>query len=78
MSDTNKNPNDDRVAMRMVVEGKERVVTYEELTLSNNLAQEALVSILIKKKLIDGQELLEEISRIRKDRYRSGPPPAEK
>ncbi len=59
--------------MRMVVDGKERIVTYEELTLSNNLAQEALVSILIKKKLVDGQELLDEITRIRQERYRSEP-----
>ncbi len=71
-----KQKDQQRVAMRMVVEGKERVITYEELTLSNNLAQEALVSVLIKKKLIDGQELLDEITRIRQERYRSEPPEA--
>lgn len=55
----------------MIVDGKEHVITFEELALSNNLAQEALVSLLIKKRLIEGQELLDEISRIRKERYRT-------
>lgn len=57
--------------MRMVVDGKEHLVTFEELTLSNNLAQEALVSLLIKKKIIEGQDLLDEIGRIRQERYRT-------
>lgn len=61
------------VAMRMVVDGKEHVITFEELTLSNNLAQEALVSLLIKKQLIDGRELLDEINRIRLERYHTEP-----
>lgn len=61
------------VAMKMVLNGKEHIITFEELTLSNNLAQEALVSLLIKKHLIDGQELLDEISRIRKERYHTEP-----
>lgn len=58
------------VAMRVVVDGQERLITFEELTLSNNLAQEALVSLLIKKGVIVGQELLDEITRVRKERYR--------
>lgn len=65
------NPTKQNVAMKMVVDGKEHVITFEELTLSNNLAQEALVSLLIKKNLVDGQELLDEITRIRKERYRT-------
>lgn len=65
------NPAKQNVAMKMVVDGKEHVITFEELTLSNNLAQEALVSLLIKKNLVDGQELLDEITRIRKERYRT-------
>ncbi len=56
--------------MRVVVDGQERLITFEELTLSNNLAQEALVSLLIKKGVIVGQELLDEITRVRKERYR--------
>ncbi len=61
------------IAMKMVVDGVEHCITFEELTLSNNLAQEALVSLLIKKQLIQGQELLDEISRIRKERYHPEP-----
>ena len=61
------------IAMRMVVDGKEHFITFDELTLSNNLAQEALVSLLIRKKIIDGQELLDEISRIRQERYKTEP-----
>ncbi len=59
------------VAMKVVVDGNERSITFEELTLSNNLAQEALVSLLIRKKIIEGKELLDEITRVRKERYRS-------
>ena len=61
------------IAMRMVVDGKEHFITFDELTLSNNLAQEALVSLLIRKKILDGQELLDEISRIRQERYKTEP-----
>jgi hypothetical protein len=64
-------PRKSNVAMRMVVDGKEHLITFEELTLSTNLGQEALVSLLIKKNLIDPQELLDEINRIRKERYRT-------
>ncbi len=66
----NNDPNAN-VAMKVVVDGQERAITFEELTLSNNLAQEALVSLLIRKKIIDPKELLEEITRVRKERYRS-------
>ncbi len=59
------------IAMKVMIEGREHAITFDELTLSNNLAQEALVSLLIKKKLIEGQELLDEIARIRKERYRT-------
>ena len=66
-----------RFALRLVVDGKERLVSYEELALSNNLAQEALVRLLIKKKLIKPEELLEEISRVKSERYRVEPPQSE-
>jgi hypothetical protein len=62
-----------RYALRMVVDGRERLVTYEELALSNNLAQEALVRLLIKKKIIKAEELLEEINAVKKERYRVDP-----
>ena len=58
-------------ALKMVVDGKERDVTYEELALSNNLAQEALVSLLIEKKIIKPQELLDKMQKVKKERYRA-------
>lgn len=58
------------VALRMVIDGKEREVTYEELALSNNLAQEALVRLLIEKKLFEPKELLKMMETVKKERYR--------
>ncbi len=40
-------------------------VTFEELLLSNAITQEALINLLDKKGLINKQELLEEIKRLR-------------
>ena len=61
---------DKRVALKMIIDGKEREITYEELALSNNLAQEALVRLLIDKKLIEPKELLEMLETVKKERYR--------
>ena len=60
-----------KVALRMVVDGKEREITYEELALSNNLAQEALVRLLIDKKIFEPKELLEMLEQVKKERYRT-------
>ena len=60
-------------ALRMVIDGKERKITYEELALSNNLAQEALVRLLVKKKLIAADDLLKEINAVKEERYRVEP-----
>ena len=59
-----------RIAMKMVIDGKERDVTYEELALSNNLAQEALVRLLIDKKLFKPNELMQMMETVKKERYR--------
>jgi hypothetical protein len=64
-----------RVAMRMVIDGNVRDVTFEELVITNNLAQRALVSLLVKKKLIDPKEYLDELKTVREEHYRSGEPP---
>ena len=61
---------DDKFALKIVVDGKEKNVTYEELALSNNLAQEALVRLLIEKKLFEPNELLKMLETVRKERYR--------
>jgi hypothetical protein len=59
-----------RVAIKMVVDGKERDVTFEELALSNNLALEALVRLLVEKKLFEPKELMQTMETVRKERYR--------
>jgi hypothetical protein len=66
-------PDPKDVALRMVVDGQMRDVTYQELALSNNLAQESLVRLLIKKKMIDADELLQEMQTVRQERYRPAP-----
>lgn len=62
--------NDRPAAIKMIIDGKERDVSYEELALSNNLAQEALVRLLIQKKLFEPKELLEMMETVKKERYR--------
>jgi len=62
---------DRRVALKIMMGDKEREVTFDELCLSNNLAQEALVRLLVKKKTFKPEELAQEIGQVRKDRYRA-------
>jgi hypothetical protein len=64
-----------KVAIKMVVDGQVREITFEQLALSNNLAQEALVRLLVRKKLIDPNDLVDEINAVQKERYRVGEPP---
>ena len=61
---------DKNVALKMVVNGEERDVTYEELALSNNLAQEALVRLLMEKQVFKADELPEIMEKVKKERYR--------
>lgn len=61
---------DKKVALKMIIDGKEKDITFEELSLSNNLAQEALVRVLINKKIIEPKELLEMMEAVKKERYR--------
>jgi len=60
-----------KIALKMIVNGQEREISFEELSLSNNLAQEALVRVLIEKKLFEPKELLEMMETVKKERYRS-------
>ncbi|MDZ4723685.1 MAG: hypothetical protein SGI97_07255 [candidate division Zixibacteria bacterium] len=62
---------DKKIALKMVIDGKERNISYEELALSNNLAQEALVRLLIERKLFKPKELLEMMEKVKKERYRT-------
>jgi hypothetical protein len=58
------------VAIRMVVDGKVRDISFEELALSNNLAQESLVRLLIEKGVFEADELLKMLETVKKERYR--------
>jgi hypothetical protein len=60
-----------RVALRVIMGDQEKEITYEELCLSNNLAQEALVRLLVRKKLFKPEELVKEMEQVKKERYRS-------
>ncbi|MGB8656879.1 MAG: hypothetical protein WCE90_03730 [Candidatus Zixiibacteriota bacterium] len=62
---------DRKVALRIRIGDQERQVTFDELCLSNNLAQEALVRLLVKKQILKPEELLQEMEQVRKERYRS-------
>ena len=65
---------DKNVALKMMIDGKVRDISYEELALSNNLSQEALVRLLIEKKLIEGKDLLKMMETVKKERYRTPDP----
>ena len=59
-----------KVALKMMVDGKERDISFEELALSNNLAQESLVRLLIEKGLFKPEELMAMLEKVKKERYR--------
>ncbi|OGC76409.1 MAG: hypothetical protein A2Z27_02130 [candidate division Zixibacteria bacterium RBG_16_50_21] len=64
-----------KIALKIVTGGQEKEVTYDELTLANNLAQEALVRVLVRKNVVSAQELLEELQKVRTERYATSQPP---
>lgn len=59
-----------KVALKMIVDGKERDITFEDLALSNNLSQEALVRLLIEKKVFEPEEMMKMLETVKKERYR--------
>jgi len=59
-----------RVALKIVVGDLVREVTFDELTLSNNLGLEALVKLLVDKGVFKPEELQKEMEDIRRVRYR--------
>jgi hypothetical protein len=58
-----------RVALRIQIGDQVREVTFDELTLSNNLGLEALVKVLVDKGVFKPEDLQSEMDRIRKKRY---------
>ncbi len=59
-----------KFALKMIVNGQERDITFEELALSNNLAQEALVRLLIEKKVFEAKEMMDMMNKVKQERYR--------
>lgn len=60
-----------RVALRVIIGDKEKEITFDELVLSNNLAQEALVRLMVRKGIFKPEELVQEMEKVKKERYRS-------
>lgn len=58
-----------RVALTVTVGDQKREITFDELTLSNNFALEALVKLLVDKKIIEVKELQQTMNTVRKERY---------
>lgn len=59
-----------RVALRISIGDRVHDVTFDELTLSNNLGLEALVKVLVDKGVFTAAELQQEMDRIRRERYK--------
>ncbi len=68
MSNNNSNK---RPALIISVDGKEREVTFEELTLSNNLTLEVLMRLLIDKNLIDPDEFMTKLQELKNERFKT-------
>jgi len=68
MSNNNSNK---RPALIISVDGKEREVTFEELTLSNNLTLEVLMRLLIDKKIIDPDEFMTKLQELKNERFKN-------
>jgi hypothetical protein len=58
----------------LVKDGVRRDVSFEELTLSNTLSLEALVRVLARNGGIDPNELLDEMEKVKTERFRDGMP----
>lgn len=67
MPDKNKST---KSLLKLKIGDQVREVTFEELCLSNNLATEALVSMLIEKGIIEPEEYMKKMQDVRKERYR--------
>ena len=59
----------------LVKDGEQKNVSFEELCLSNTMSLEALVAILVKKKVFKTKELLDAIRDVKNLRFRAGEPP---
>ena len=68
MADEPKKP-----AIKLVTGDQVREISYEELALSVHMSQEALVKVLIEKKIISPEEFLKALREVKQERYRTEP-----
>jgi hypothetical protein len=59
----------------MVKNGVKHEISFEELALSNTLSLEALVRVLSRNGNVDPGELLQEMEKVKDERFRDGLPP---
>jgi hypothetical protein len=64
-----------RKGLVLVKDGVKREVSFEELALSNTLSLEALVRVLTRSGNVDPTELMEEMEKVKEERFREGAPP---
>jgi len=65
-------PDKKNVAMKIQMpDGTVKEVSFEQLALSNNLASQALVRLLIKKGVITSQEFMDSMQEMQKSHYRN-------
>jgi hypothetical protein len=57
-----------KAALIIKVDGVDREISFEELTLSNNITLEALVRVLAKKNILAIDEFLTELQELEKER----------
>jgi hypothetical protein len=60
-----------RPLLKIKIGDQVKHVSFEELTLSNNLATEALVALLVEKRIIKPDEYLKKMQQLRKSRYKN-------
>ncbi|HEU4436839.1 MAG: hypothetical protein ACM3YF_00275 [Candidatus Zixiibacteriota bacterium] len=70
MADESKRP-----AIKLVTGDQVREISYEELALSMHMSQEALIKVLIEKKIISPDDFLKALKEVREERYRTEPKP---
>jgi hypothetical protein len=61
------------IALTVTAGNQKRLITFKELTLSNNFALEALVKLLVDKKIIDVKDLQSTMDQVRQERYQQPP-----
>jgi hypothetical protein len=70
--DGKKAENKSKTGIILVKDGVQREVTFEELALSNTLSLEALVRVLTRSGNVDPKELIEEMEKVKSERFRDG------